>query len=155
MSRLLSELEPVTREMAHRLIGAAAILGMELFIVHTYRSHEEQDALYAIGRSEPGPKVTNAKGGESWHNCETASGAPASRAIDVAFEEMGSQRPTWANQSAEQQERWTLLGVLGGRIGLEWGGLPAVAAAGDLGHFQFRDGMMIEETNGGAVLNEG
>lgn len=148
MSRLLSELEPVTREMAHRLIGAAAILGMELFVVHTDRTHEEQDALYAIGRSEPGPKVTNAQGGKSWHNCRAADGAPASRAIDVAFEEAGSQRPTWANQTAEQQERWTLLGALGRQIGLEWGGLPAVAARGDLGHFQNRGGMTIEEANG-------
>ena len=144
MSRLLSELEPVTREMAHRLIGAAAILGMELFVIHTYRSHEEQDALYAIGRSEPGPKVTNAKGGESWHNCRAKDGKPASRAIDVAFEEAGSQRPTWANQTAKQQERWTLLGAIGGQIGLAWGGLPGVAAAGDLGHFEFRDGMTID-----------
>lgn len=33
-----------------------------------YRSFEEQDALYAQGRTTPGDIVTNAKGGESAHN---------------------------------------------------------------------------------------
>ena len=32
------------------------------------RTYAEQDALYAKGRTAPGPKVTNAKGGYSLHN---------------------------------------------------------------------------------------
>jgi len=35
---------------------------------YTLRTMEEQDALYAIGRTKPGNKVTNARGGESMHN---------------------------------------------------------------------------------------
>lgn len=37
-------------------------------IVQGLRTIAEQDALYAKGRIEPGPKVTNAKGGSSYHN---------------------------------------------------------------------------------------
>lgn len=37
-------------------------------ITDGFRTHEEQDALYAQGRTEPGNIVTNAKGGESYHN---------------------------------------------------------------------------------------
>jgi peptidoglycan LD-endopeptidase CwlK len=37
-------------------------------IVQGYRTFEEQDALYAQGRTKPGPKVTNSKGGSSFHN---------------------------------------------------------------------------------------
>lgn len=37
-------------------------------IVQGYRTFEEQDALYAQGRTKPGPIVTKAKGGLSNHN---------------------------------------------------------------------------------------
>lgn len=36
-------------------------------VTYGYRSFEEQDALYAKGRTKPGPKVTNAKAGSSIH----------------------------------------------------------------------------------------
>ena len=35
---------------------------------YTLRTDKEQDALYAIGRTTKGKKVTNAKGGQSFHN---------------------------------------------------------------------------------------
>jgi peptidoglycan L-alanyl-D-glutamate endopeptidase CwlK len=35
--------------------------------VQTLRTFEEQDALYQKGRTRPGPKVTNAKPGTSYH----------------------------------------------------------------------------------------
>lgn len=35
---------------------------------HTFRSFKEQNDLYAKGRTAPGQKVTNAKGGQSYHN---------------------------------------------------------------------------------------
>lgn len=37
-------------------------------IVYAIRSFAEQDALYAQGRTKDGKIVTNAKGGESYHN---------------------------------------------------------------------------------------
>jgi peptidoglycan L-alanyl-D-glutamate endopeptidase CwlK len=49
------------------------------FITSTYRSKEEQDALYAQGRTKPGNKVTKAKGGQSLHNYLP------SFAFDIAF----------------------------------------------------------------------
>ena len=41
---------------------------VRLRFTHTYRSIEEQNALYDIGRTAKGNKVTNAKGGSSFHN---------------------------------------------------------------------------------------
>lgn len=35
---------------------------------HGFRTVEEQDELYAQGRTKPGLKVTNARGGQSQHN---------------------------------------------------------------------------------------
>lgn len=49
------------------------------FITCIYRSPVEQDLLYAIGRTVPGKKVTNAKGGQSKHN------VIPSKAFDIAF----------------------------------------------------------------------
>jgi peptidoglycan LD-endopeptidase CwlK len=37
-------------------------------VVQGYRTLAEQDALYAQGRTKPGPIVTNSRGGSSYHN---------------------------------------------------------------------------------------
>lgn len=41
---------------------------MKIRVVQGLRTIEEQNNLYAIGRTIPGKKVTNAKGGKSYHN---------------------------------------------------------------------------------------
>ncbi|MEI8044235.1 MAG: M15 family metallopeptidase [Verrucomicrobiota bacterium] len=68
----ISRLTPKTREAARRFMAAAvpamAAVGMEVKITSGLRTYAEQDALYAQGRTAPGPKVTNARAGESWHN---------------------------------------------------------------------------------------
>lgn len=51
----------------------------EPFITCSYRSPQEQDALYAQGRTAPGKVVTNARAGQSLHN------SFPSKAIDIAF----------------------------------------------------------------------
>jgi len=53
------------------------------FLTCTHRTNEEQTALYAIGRTVPGKKVTNAKAGQSKHN------SLPSLAFDVAFKNPG------------------------------------------------------------------
>jgi peptidoglycan L-alanyl-D-glutamate endopeptidase CwlK len=42
--------------------------GIDIRITQGLRTIAEQDALYAQGRTTPGKKVTNAKGGSSMHN---------------------------------------------------------------------------------------
>lgn len=42
--------------------------GCRLRFSYTFRTHEEQDSLFAQGRTKPGKIVTNAKGGQSIHN---------------------------------------------------------------------------------------
>jgi peptidoglycan L-alanyl-D-glutamate endopeptidase CwlK len=42
--------------------------GVNARIISGTRSYAEQDALFAKGRTEPGPIVTNARGGQSNHN---------------------------------------------------------------------------------------
>lgn len=59
-------------------------------ITCTYRTREEQNSLYAQGRTKPGQRVTNAKGGQSPHNFNP------SYAFDVAFDNHG--KTDWTEQ---------------------------------------------------------
>jgi peptidoglycan L-alanyl-D-glutamate endopeptidase CwlK len=92
------------------------------------RTIAEQDALYAQGRTKPGKKVTNAKGGQSWHNFGLA--------IDLV--EDGDPKPgvqwSWANLN-----NFLKIGTYAKEVGLEWGGwwksmkdYPHVEMKGDL-----------------------
>src|SRR4051812_14421962 len=55
---LLPEVQPLARLFVRK----AAAAGVTIKIISGLRTYAEQDALYAQGRTKPGPKVTNAKG---------------------------------------------------------------------------------------------
>jgi len=61
--KLRGEAEVILKEVEERLTGKATIR-----ISQGLRTIEEQNALYAQGRTKPGKVVTNAKGGSSYHN---------------------------------------------------------------------------------------
>lgn len=64
-------LHPIVREEAAKIIEEcdSALSGRaKVRVTQGLRTFEEQDALYAQGRTNPGKKVTNAKGGQSIHN---------------------------------------------------------------------------------------
>ena len=67
-SRLIEDLDPRIQSGARAVLRAWADAGFIVLVTCTYRSNEEQAALYARGRTTPGPRVTNAKPGESLHN---------------------------------------------------------------------------------------
>ncbi|PZT56163.1 M15 family metallopeptidase [Paenibacillus silvae] len=64
----ITGLHPVVAENEGVLVRMAARRGINVVITHGYRSVAEQDALFAQGRSASGNIVTNARGGESYHN---------------------------------------------------------------------------------------
>src|SRR6478736_3448878 len=62
-------LHPTIRQDVKSFITEAEeALNITLRIVQGLRTIEEQDALYAQGRTIPGKVVTKAKGGSSYHN---------------------------------------------------------------------------------------
>lgn len=62
-------LHPKFREIAKGFIEECEeTLNITLRIVQGLRTIEEQNDLYAQGRTKPGPIVTKAKGGSSFHN---------------------------------------------------------------------------------------
>lgn len=111
----LEDLRPLVKRKQAELISLATKAGFPIRATSGFRSANEQNALYAQGRTKPGPIVTNAKGGQSLHNHGVA--------FDVCFI---SKTP--------YDGPWEELGKLGESIGLEWGGRwPAFV---DKPHFQ-------------------
>lgn len=101
----------LNQEVANRVtavIEQARREGMNMRVDTAYRSFPEQDALYAQGRTAPGNRVTNARGGQSWHNYGVA--------VDVVFNDANGQ-PSWA-----ETNNWDRYGQIAVSHGLEWGG---------------------------------
>lgn len=96
--------------------------GYAIRVTHTLRTMDEQQHLYAKGRTLPGPIVTNAQPGQSPHN--------HGMAFDVCFAGNIPYPP-------EQDVRWEELGRIGEALGLEWGGRWRTLQ--DRPHFQRRN----------------
>lgn len=112
---LAPELQELCRNHLDQANRAISSLGANAFITCTYRSNQEQAALYAQGREFAGPKVTNAKPGESLHNAvDKETGKPAALAYDLAILENG--KLNWDAKS----EAWQIVGKAGVSLGLEW-----------------------------------
>lgn len=122
MSRSINDLELPAKERALQLLDEVwRQLGIKLIIIHTLRTWEEQAALWAKGRGAPGPRVTNARPGYSYHNFGLA--------FDVAI--IGKDgKITWTSP------HWQLIGEIGKELGLFWGGDFKTLA--DYGHFEYR-----------------
>jgi peptidoglycan L-alanyl-D-glutamate endopeptidase CwlK len=60
------------REFMRLVVPLMKQKGVDVRIISGLRTYAEQDALYAKGRTTPGPKVTNARAGFSNHNFSTA-----------------------------------------------------------------------------------
>ena len=123
----IAELHPVVRPYAQEFIARLEQLGMKPLITQGYRTVEEQNQLYAQGRTRPGQKVTNARGGESFHNYRLA--------FDLAFLD---------NKGALTYDvDWSIVGKMGQQCGLEWGGAWVVFK--DKPHFQLVGSLKIKE----------
>ncbi len=86
--------------------------GVSMMVTDGYRDYNEQDRLYAQGRTAPGPRVTNARGGHSWHNYGVA--------MDSTFHDNRGQ-PHWP-EGGEHRSLLQRYGEVGEARGLEWGG---------------------------------
>ena len=109
-SRSVNLLRPIFRPMAQGLLDDCKAANIDLLVTCTIRSLAEQDALYAQGRTMPGPIVTNAKAGQSAHNWGLA--------IDVV--PMVNGKPEWNGHDLVWQE----IGRLGQKRGMVWYGAP-------------------------------
>lgn len=63
----LDKLYPPFLERFLDVLAACEAKGVHYHANLAFRTYAQQNALYAQGRTKPGPKVTNARGGESPH----------------------------------------------------------------------------------------
>ena len=111
-SRSLDDLTSNMRGMAKKFEEQCHAAGLDVLIYCTLRSNEEQDALYAIGRTLPGSIKTNARGGQSSHNPNSLG---KSKAFD--YVPLLHGRPQWSDK-----DLYLKTGAIGEAIGMKWSG---------------------------------
>jgi D-alanyl-D-alanine carboxypeptidase-like protein/LysM domain-containing protein len=126
----LSRLHPIVAVRGHSMLELCAHGGLAVLVTQGLRTWEEQDQLYAQGRTAPGDIVTKAKGGESFHNYGLAFDIVVLDAIGKM--DWDSTHPGWT-QAAQ----------LGKSAGLEWGG--DWVGFKDRPHFQYTGGLKIAD----------
>lgn len=129
-SRSLNDLHPDLKPICEAFLEQAEAAGIEVLITCTYRSGPDQDKLYAQGRTQPGPRVTNARAGQSAHNF-VLNGKAASKAFDVVPVVAG--KLMWS----AAHPHWQTLGKIGMDLGLNWYGAPGSKFI-EYPHFQLR-----------------
>ena len=130
-SRSLIDLAPSVRRAALELQEKAALQGIDVLIYCTLRSHAEQAALYAQGRTAPGHKVTFAKPGDSLHQPDENGHAWAFDAVPLV-----NGKAQWLDADLLQK-----VGEIGEACGLEWAG-RWVGGVREKVHFQIRRGSL-------------
>jgi peptidoglycan LD-endopeptidase CwlK len=138
-SRDIAALHPQVVARARAFIEACQAQGIDILVTSTYRDHASQDALYALGRSKPGKKVTHAKGGQSFHNFRVA--------FDIAPLRAG--KPVWGT-AGEDGQLWARIGAIGEAQGLEWAG--RWERMREMAHFQFTGGLTLKDFQAGRHL---
>lgn len=119
--RVISTLHPRLRNNARQLVQSAGAKGIKIKIISGLRTYDEQNALYAQGRTSSGRVVTNARGGYSNHNFGVA--------FDVGvFSADGKY--------LDESPAYKTVGQLGKALGFEWGG--DWSSIQDQPHFQLR-----------------
>jgi len=143
-SRDPHDLAPEALSRWLRMERILSVAGVDAFLTTTLRSPEEQQALYEQGRSVPGPRVTNARAWESWHQPWMHGKALA---FDIAF------RPAGRTTGATWSGPWDFVGAVGVFVGLEWGGNWTWFK--DRPHFQYTGGWTLAELRRETGLERG
>lgn len=136
-SRKIEDLHPKVAAMCKRFVEECDKTGIDVLITSTYRDNESQNALYAQGRTKAGPKVTNAKAGESFHNYRVA----------FDFVPIVNGKADWNNTIT-----FGKCGAIAESIGLEWAGRWVKFK--ELAHCQYTGGLTLADFKVGKRLND-
>jgi len=129
--KLIKEVEEIYEEICEALTGRAICR-----FTSTLRTFAEQDALYAKGRTAPGGRVTNARGGFSVHNYGMA--------LDIVLIKDGKEA-VWdvkTDFDKDGKSDWMEVVEIFKQYGWEWGGNWKFY---DAPHFQKTFGKSVRE----------
>jgi peptidoglycan L-alanyl-D-glutamate endopeptidase CwlK len=118
--KVIATLLPEVQTYARALLTKAAQHGLTIKIISGLRTYDEQNELFAQGRTKAGRIVTNARAGFSNHNFGIA--------FDIGVFE--------GNKYLDDSPKYKAVGILGMDLGLEWGGNWKTIV--DQPHFQLR-----------------
>ncbi len=124
----IATLRPDAQQKAREWLLKCLEAGINVKVICGTRTYKEQDALYAQGRSTPGPKVTNAPAGYSWHNFGVGWDF-------LVFDSTG--QPQWESPLMEK------CGRIAESLGLEWGGHWTNFQ--DIPHIQIKTGCTLAD----------
>lgn len=132
---------PVQRA-ARRTLQSLPAMGIAAKIISGTRTYAEQDALFAIGRTTPGTRVTNARGGESNHNFGLAWDIGIW--VDGFYDGKRTPRDKALERKAADQYQSAASTILDlGIVGLEWGG--HWTSFKDFPHYQLAGGLTVPQ----------
>lgn len=114
MTDKLQGLHPQLISKVNQVIAAMHALGFDLVVTQGLRTTQQQQALYAQGRTKPGHIVTNADGVTNKSNHQAHSDGYG-HAADFAFRVAGTI--SWAETLP-----WKCMGECAKSLGLKWGG---------------------------------
>lgn len=133
----IETLDPKARERFTQLAilgkATAATFGCDYVCIAGHRTWAQQDALYAQGRSAPGPIVTRAQGGFSNHNFGIAADFGVFR--DKSY--LDECNPILANRIHEA------VAIHARKLGFEWGG--DWKSLSDCPHFELSTGLTLAQ----------
>ena len=134
-SRSLDDLHPKVKDLAEKFISVCKEHGFEILIYSTYRDIEAQNKIYVQGRTIAGKIVTNAKGGQSFHNYR------------VAFDWVPTiaGKPLWSDATA-----YLKCAELGEALGLEWAG--RWKSFKETAHLQYTGGLSLADFQAGKSI---
>lgn len=134
-SRSLEDLNIDMQEKAEAFIRACNEKNVPILVTSTFRDRESQDTLYASGRIAPGKIVTNARGGESYHQYRLA--------FDC-YPLIGG-KPLWEvfDSAGKLLPEWEVMKEAAGSVGLDWSG--AWLYFKEYAHFQEADCLSIKQ----------
>jgi peptidoglycan L-alanyl-D-glutamate endopeptidase CwlK len=135
-SRKIEDLHPKVRDMCSQFVKKCHDAGIDVIITSTYRDNESQDVLYAQGRTKPGKKVTNAKGGHSFHNYRLA----------FDFAPLVNGKIPWDDSGL-----FAKCGAIAESVGLEWAG--NWKSFKEMAHCQWTNGLNISQLLAGETVD--
>lgn len=144
-SRSIDDLNPKVKPLCEAFIAKCKENGIDILITSTFRDFDSQNALYATGRTTIGANakptkpmgdiVTNAKGGQSFHNWKVA----------FDFVPIVNGKAQWSDEKLFHR-----CGEIAESVGLEWAG--RWKSFKELAHCQFTGGLSLSDFKAGKQL---
>lgn len=136
-SRDINDLHPKVAKLCRAFIEKCKVENIDVIITSTYRTMDEQAALWAQGRTKPGAKVTSARPGQSYHQYRCA----------FDFVPIENGKCQWNDTQA-----FIKCGKIAESLGLEWAGRWN-GKMHEMVHCQYTGGLTLADLQNGKKIS--